>query len=343
MKRVLISRPGSYDRLAIVRAELPPLGPDDVHVRTRAIGVNFADCVVRMGLYQSAREHVGWPITPGFELAGSVVAVGSAVSDLSEGDRVFGIRLFGAYQTEQIVPRHNLFAMPGAWTFEQAGSFSVPFLTAWFALRELCRIRPGTRIVIHSAAGGVGGAATRIGKALDALVVGIVGAPHKVQVARDFGCDHVIDRSRANWSQSVRALHADGVDVVLDPNGQSTLQQSYELLRPMGRLVIYGFQSMLSKGTGRPSWPKLLYTYARTPKFDPLRMTNDNRSVLAFNLSYLSEHHARLHEAMTELLGWVSQGRIEPLPVEAFAFDRVADAHRALESGTTTGRLVLAL
>jgi NADPH:quinone reductase-like Zn-dependent oxidoreductase len=267
--------------------------------------------------------------------------VGSGVDDLVAGDRVFGITLFGAYQTDLVVQRENLFPIPSGWSFEQAGSFSVPFLTAWFALRELCRIRPGSRIVLHSAAGGVGGAATGIGKALGARVVGIVGAAHKLDTARAFGCDAVIDRSSENWWHAVRAQYPDGVDVVLDPNGQATLQRSYDLLRPMGRLVIYGFQSMLSKGAGRANWLKLLFTYLRTPRFNPLRMTNDNKSVLAFNLSYLSESNDRLMEAMTELLGWASAGRIAPLPVQTFPFDRVADAQRALESGETTGRLAL--
>jgi NADPH:quinone reductase-like Zn-dependent oxidoreductase len=341
MKRVLIEKPGGYERLSVVDGVLPALGPHDVHVGVRAIGVNFADCVVRMGLYESAKKYVGWPITPGFEFAGTVRAVGTGVDAWSVGDRVFGITLFGAYQTDLVVPQEHLFRVPEGWSFEQAGSFSVPFLTAWFALRELSRIRPGARILIHSAAGGVGGAATRIGKALGAEVVGIVGAPHKLDAARAFGSDHVIDKSVEHWSKSVRALYPDGVDVVLDPNGQATLRQSYELLRPMGRLVVYGFQSMLSKGVGRPNWFRLLFTYVRTPRFDPLRMTNENRSVLAFNLSYLSEHDEHLREAMAELLGWVEGGRITPLPVKTFPFANVADAQRALESGSTTGRLAL--
>jgi NADPH:quinone reductase-like Zn-dependent oxidoreductase len=98
---------------------------------------------------------------------------------------------------------------------------------------------------------------------------------------------------------------------------------------------------MLSKGVGRPNWFRLLFTYVRTPRFDPLRMTNENRSVLAFNLSYLSEHDEHLREAMAELLGWVEGGRITPLPVKTFPFANVADAQRALESGSTTGRLAL--
>jgi NADPH:quinone reductase-like Zn-dependent oxidoreductase len=343
MRRVLVSKPGGYDRLQIVEGALAELGPDDVHVAVRAIGVNYADCVVRMGLYESAKKYVGWPITPGFEFAGSVAAVGNAVSDLALGERVFGITLFGAYQTDVVVPRRNLFVVPEALDFEQAGSFPVPFLTAWFALRELCRLRRGARILIHSAAGGVGGAAIRIGKALGAEVVGVVGRADKREAARSFGADLVVDKSSECWWQAVRAQYPEGVDVVLDPNGPETLRQSYALLGPMGRLVIYGFQSMLPKSVGRPNWFKLLWSYLCTPKFDPLRMTNDNKSVLAFNLSYLSGHQDRLQEAMMELLSWLDEGRIAPLPVRTFPFERVADAHRALESGQTTGRLALTL
>jgi synaptic vesicle membrane protein VAT-1 len=143
----------------------------------------------------------------------------------------------------------------------------------------------------------------------------------------------------SRWASDAR--FTSGFDVVLDPNGQSTLRTSYEQLRPTGRLVIYGFQSMLPRGRGRPNFWRLLFTYLRTPRFDPLRMTDQNRSVMAFNLSYLFDHLERLEEAMSELLEWAQEGNVRPLPVELHSFDDVAKAHQRLQSGTTTGRLVL--
>ena len=108
-----------------------------------------------------------------------------------------------------------------------------------------------------------------------------------------------------------------------------------------GKLVIYGFHGMMRKGRDRPSWPKLLYDWLRTPRFDPLRMANANRSVLAFNLSYLFAETELLAEVMERLLGWLDEGAIVPPPVETYRFEDVASAHRAIESGRTVGKLVL--
>jgi synaptic vesicle membrane protein VAT-1 len=164
-----------------------------------------------------------------------------------------------------------------------------------------------------------------------------------VAVAREAGADHVIDKSSEALWPAVERLAPGGCDVVLDANGVETLKQSWNHLAPAGRLVAYGFSTMFARGAGKPSWPKLALGWLRTPRFNPLDMTNLNRSVLAFNLSYLFEKEALLARAMERLAGWAAEGRVRPPPVRVFPLDQVADAHRALESGTTTGKLVLAV
>ena len=128
---------------------------------------------------------------------------------------------------------------------------------------------------------------------------------------------------------------------MLDANGADSIRRSYAQLAPGGRLVVYGFHTMLPRGGGRPSWPKLALGWLRTPRFNPLRMVSDNRSVLAFNLSYLFDREELFGEAIGELLGWLREGRLRPLPVRAFPVEQVADAQRAIETGDTTGKLVL--
>jgi NADPH:quinone reductase-like Zn-dependent oxidoreductase len=100
---------------------------------------------------------------------------------------------------------------------------------------------------------------------------------------------------------------------------------------------------MFRRGKGRPDWPRLALQWLRMPRFNPLSMTNDNRSVVAFNLSYLFDEHDLLARAMDRLLDRLERGAIRPLPTTGYAFDRVADAHRALESGDTVGKLVLVM
>ncbi len=343
MRKVVIHGPGSYDKLRIEEHPDPTPGPGEVLVDVAHAGVNYADCIVRMGLYESAKKYVGWPITPGFEVSGRVSALGEGASDLAVGAPVFGVTRFGGYATKVVVPRHQLFALPEGFTSAEAAGFPAVYLTAYYALCEMLRLRPGMNVLVHSAAGGVGGALLQIGKIEGCRMVGVVGASHKVEVARALGADAVIDKSCEPLWKRAEELAPEGYDVVLDANGVETLGQSYRHLASSGRLVIYGFHTMMPRKGGKPDWIKLAFDFLRTPRFSPLALTNENKSVLAFNLSYLFSKTDILREGMGRLVGWVEQGRIKAPPVKEFPLDRVADAHRAIESGTTVGKLVLSM
>lgn len=294
-----------------------------------------------MGLYESAKKYVGWPITPGFELAGVVASVGPGVEQLKPGDTVFGVTRFGAYATHVAVPATQVFRVPDGFDMQQAATFPAVFLTAWYSLVELANARAGTTILVHSAAGGVGCALLQLGKAVGCKMVGVVGGAHKVATAKQAGADEVIDKSSEDLWRRARQIAPEGYGIIFDPNGRATLRDSYRHLGSPGKLVVYGFHSMLPRSGGKPRWGKLAVDYLATPRFDPLELTNRNCSILAFNLSYLFEQQSLFAEGMQRLLGWVREGRLRPLPVTEFPLERVADAHRALESGSTVGKLVL--
>jgi NADPH:quinone reductase-like Zn-dependent oxidoreductase len=343
MRKVVIRRPGSYDRLGIELHPDPVPGAGEVLVETSFVGVNFADCAIRMGLYASAKEYVGWPITPGFELAGTVRAVGAGVDQAMIGRACMGVTRFGGYATHLTVPADQVFDVPAGLSLAEAAGFPTVHLTAWYALRELCRLRPGMRVLVHSAAGGVGCAAVQIAKLHGCYVVGVVGAAHKVETVAELGADAVIDKHAEPLWPAARRLAPRGYHVVLDANGVETLRESYRHLAPTGRLVIYGFHSMLSRtGRGRPQYLGLARDYVLTPRFDPFDMTNANKSVMAFNLSYLFDEKSVLAEAMGELATWRAEGKLAAPRVTIYAFDDVALAQRTLESGRTVGKLVLA-
>jgi NADPH:quinone reductase-like Zn-dependent oxidoreductase len=214
-------------------------------------------------------------------------------------------------------------------------------MTAWYALFELAHPRPGQQVLVHSAAGGVGGALVQMAKLAGCQVVGVVGSSHKVATVKAHGADAVIDKSTQDlWAECERLAPA-GFAVILDANGISTLQQSYEHLRRTGKLVVYGFHSMMPKKGGLPNWPKLAADYLRTPRFNPLTMTNDSKSVLAFNLSYLFDRKELLHEAIGQIARWLDAGRLAPPPVTTYPLADVARAHADIESGNTVGKLVL--
>ncbi len=341
MQKIVIAKAGSYDQLELKTA--PDLSPraSEVVVDVDAIGVNYADCIVRMGLYASAREFVGWPITPGFEVAGRVSKLGDRVDDLPVGTPVIAVTRFNGYATEVCVPRDQVFRVPASLSVEQAAAIPAVFMTAYFAIHELAHPRKGARVLVHSAAGGVGGCLVQISKLGGATVVGVVGAPHKVAAARDFGCDHVIDKSTEQLWKTAERLAPEGYDAVFDANGVATLKQSYEHVRAAGKLVVYGFHSMMPRVGGRPNYPKLALDYLRTPRFNPLDMTNECRSVMAFNLSYLFDRNDVLQQGMTQVLDWLEAGSVVAPPIKTYPLTKAAEAHRDIESGKTVGKLVL--
>lgn len=340
-RQVTIRKAGSYDRLELETLPALEAGPGEVVIDVRAIGVNYADVVVRMGLYASAKDYVGWPITPGFEVAGVVKSVGEGVDDLAIGDRVIGMTLFFGYASEVCTPREKVFAIPADLSFEQAAGFPAVFLTAYYGLIELARPRAGQHVLVHSAAGGVGGSLVQMAKAMGCEVTGVVGGSHKVETVKGHGADHVIDKStQALWKEA-EAVASEGFDIIADANGVATLKDSYEHLRRPGKLIVYGFTTMMPKTGGKPNWLKLISGYFRTPRFNPLDMTTNSKSVLAFNLSYLFEEQWLLDEAMTQICAWLEEGTIKAPSVTTYPLEKVADAHRDLESGKTVGKLIL--
>jgi len=343
MHRIVIHRPGGRRQLKIESGPMPKPRREEVLVAVSAAGVNFADVFVRLGLYKSARDFVGWPITPGFEFSGTVAACGPEAYDCTVGTPVFGVTRFGAYASHLCVPRSQVFPIPAGTEFssDQWAGFPTVFLTAYHGLFQNIVVRPDMTILVHSAAGGVGGALVQLGKIAGCRMIGVIGSTHKNAAATEAGADIVIDKSRQDLWHRVRSCCPEGCDVIFDANGPATLKQSYGHLAPSGKLVVYGFHSMLSKRGGLLHWINLVWQFFRIPRWNPLHMTSANKSIVAFNLSYLFHRTDLLQEAMQDLLAWVQAGKIKAPPLQAFPFEKVADAHRALESGKTVGKLIL--
>jgi NADPH:quinone reductase-like Zn-dependent oxidoreductase len=345
MKKIVIERPGGCRQLKVTRGSIPEPKDNEVLIAVSAVGVNFADIFIRLGLYSSAKEFVGWPITPGFEIAGFTLGCGSRVRDLPTGTPVMGVTRFGGYASHVCIPRSQVYPIPAdsKFSLEQWAGFPTVFLTAYHGLFQNIVLRPGMAILVHSAAGGAGSALLQLGSIAGCRMIAVVGGPHKVGTAVACGADVVIDKTAQNLWGEVEIACPQGCDVVFDANGPATLKQSYKHLAPTGKLVIYGFHTMLSNKGRLAKLAKLVTGYLRIPRWNPLNMTRDNKSIITFNLSYLFHRQDLLEEAMQNLIGWVEAGKIKAPPLRAFPFDEVAEAHRTLESGQTVGKLILTL
>lgn len=341
MKKIVIHKPGDYRVLRL--EEHPDLipGDDDVIVSVKAAGVNYADIIIRWGLYESAKRFVGWPITPGFEFSGMVKSTGKNVTKFKVGDKVLGVSLFHSYASEVRVSQDYLYQLPESMSFEEGAGFPAVMMTAYHALLQNVVVRKGMTALIHSAAGGVGSSLVQLCRIQGIRTIGVIGSSHKRESLKKMGCDHIIDKSTENLWKKVEEFAPDGVDLAFDANGVSTMKESYKHLASSGKLFIYGAHSMFPKTGGKVNWPKLVKDYLRSPRFNPLEMTSENKSLITFNLSFLFNRKDLFQEAMSELLNWYQEGKLKAPEVKSFPVEKVGEAHQALESGKTVGKIVL--
>lgn len=328
----LTPKAGNIARLSLHSDNAGPLPADKVRIEVRAIGLNFADIFALTGLYSATPQGA---FTPGLEFSGVVLECGSECCQWQPGDRIMGVTRFGGYSTLIDSDPAYLWPLPDDWDFAAGAAYPVQTLTAWYALKSLGNLQPDQRVLIHSAAGGVGLQAMQLTRALGGIPVGTVGSADKVALLHSMGFDKVMVREK-NFAQQLERDHKK-FDLVLDGIGGAVQKASFDALNPMGRLVVFGAAEFTPSGQ-RPDYLRALLRYLRRPRYDVMDMISANKSVMAFNLIWLWEQANRMRGLMDEL-----DGLDLPAPHvgQQYSF---ADAHQALahlQSGDTTGKVVL--
>jgi NADPH:quinone reductase-like Zn-dependent oxidoreductase len=336
---IQIVRHGRPEVLVEKEVPLSAPGPAEAHVRVFAAGVNFADLLMRAGLYGTVPP---MPYSPGFEIAGEVVQVGPDVLDWQEGDRVVAITRHGGYAHNIVIPTKQLFRYPDSLTPEQAVSIPVVFLTAWVCLFDAGNARPGETALILGAGGGVGTAAVQLAKRHGMRVIGTAGDKRKRSfVEDDLGAEACFD-SRGKWEQKVFELvGARGIDIALDPVGGKATTSCRQLLAPLGRLIFYGMSEAMPQR--KRSWPKAAWAWLRTPRFHPLSLVVPNIGVFGVHLLHLQNKETILQPAMEQIYGAVAAGELRPVLDRIFPFSRdgAVEAHQFLHARKNLGKVVL--
>lgn len=319
--RIEIRSTGGPEVMEMVTVDLPPPAEGEVCIRQTAIGLNFLDTYHRSGLYP-----VPLPTGLGAEGAGVVEALGPSVTGLKVGDRVaYGSSPLGAYATRRNVPARVLIKLPDAIDDVTAAAMMLKGMTVRYLLQETYVVKPGHTILLHAAAGGVGLIASQWAKALGARVIGTVGSAAKMSIARQHGCDEVINTAEQDVIAEVKRLTGgSGVPVVYDGVGKSTFLTSLDCLKPRGLLVSFGNASgpvdgvnlgiLSAKGSLYVTRPTL-FAYTATPE--------------------------ALQANAADVIAMVSSGKVK-IPVNhTRALSEVIAAHRDLEQRKTTGATVL--
>ncbi|NUP34057.1 MAG: quinone oxidoreductase [Streptomycetaceae bacterium] len=298
-------------------------GPGEVRIKHGAVGLNFADTYFRTGLYPAPL-----PAGMGVEGAGVVEAVGAGVTGFAEGDRVtYTGSPLGAYSTERVMPADSLIKLPDGIPFDIAAATTMRGLTSAYLMRRIAPLKAGDTILLTAAAGGVGLVVTQWAKLLGLTVIGTVSTEEKAELARAHGVDHVIRYRDEDVAARVRDITGgEGVPVVYDSIGATTFASSLASLRRRGLLVCFGTAS------------------GPVPPIDAMQLAVHGsvfvtRPALA---DYLADPVEKA-ELAGELFDHITSGRIKTAVHQRYALEDAVQAHRDLESGTTTGSSVFVL
>lgn len=337
MRAVWISKHGGPEVLQVRETDDPVPGEGEVRVRVKAAGLNFAEISARMGIYPDAPKP---PCVVGYEVAGTIDALGPGVEGVEVGKPVLAMVRFGGHADTAIVPVNQLNPIPDGMTFEQAAALPVNYLTAHHMLFRVANLQPGETVLVHMAAGGVGLAALQLCRTVDDVTVFGTSSASKHDTLRELGCDHPIDYHSVDYGDEVRRLTDDrGVHIVLDALGGRDWKKGYNLLRPVGRLVAFGFANMASGP--RANVFRVARQFAGIPLHNPLSLMNANRLVAGVNMGHLWGEVDMLQAQMRQLLTLYGEGLVRPRVDRVFPFAEAADAHRYIQDRKNVGKVVL--
>lgn len=304
------------------------LSSDEVLIDIYYSGINFADIVMRLGFYQDAPKK---PFIPGYEYSGKVLAVGSAVASLKEGDEVYGGCVFGGYSSQLKMKEWQVIKIPNHLDLKESAGLPVAFITAYTALYDMARIRKGDKVLIDCATGGVGTLALQMLKNLEAKAIGLTSSPHKKELIESYGAKAMTNEEFENSSER-------NFDFILNSSGGATIKKQFKRLKPTGRILCLGVSDGIKDG--KRSFGAFLKTVLTMPKFSVISLFAENKGVYALNALHLIQNDDSQKEFMDNFNKAESMN-LRPLIGDVFPASNVGDAHRNIELRKSKGKVLL--
>ncbi|XP_030076951.1 synaptic vesicle membrane protein VAT-1 homolog isoform X2 [Microcaecilia unicolor] len=336
-KCLVLAAHGGYDKVKLqVRKGSPTPASGQLLVRVRACGLNFADLLGRQGLYDRLPP---LPTTLGMECSGVVEAVGEGVTDRKVGDKVMVMNRAGLWQELVVVPANHSFVMPEGMSFEEGAAFLVNYITAYMILFDFGNLRPSQSILIHMAAGGVGTAAVQLCKTVDNVTIFGTASGSKHETLKENGVAHPIDYRTSDYVEEVLKTAPKGVDIVLDPLGGSDTLKAFNLLKPMGKVILYGSANLL---TGqKKNLIALAKTWWNQFSISALQLIHANKAVCGYHLGHLDGEWELIAGVVASLINLYKQGKIKPKIDSVWPFEQVGDAMRQMQDKKNIGKVIL--
>ena len=336
MKRIEYMKFGGPDVLQVKDFNLGDPADDEVQIKTHFAGINFAEIMTRMGLYPGAPK----PPSPiGGEASGVITKLGNNITEHSIGDKVMVFAPFNSYSSHINVNKQMLMKLPDSFTLEQGAAFPVIYMTAYMMMFDLGNLKKDEIFFIQGAGGGVGTAAIQLAKAAGAKIIG-TSSGWKHERLKDMGVDLCIDYTKENVTNKIMEYtDGYGVDLIIDPVGGKQWAESYNLLAPMGKLIVYGNQNLVQGKTR--SMLALAKEFLTMPKMKPFEMIGKNRAIMGYHLGRLKGAEHKIKRAMVGIYQMIEAGDVSPVVGKVFPFDEAAQAHDYIQKRKNFGKVLL--
>jgi len=338
MRSIVLTGFGGYKGVKILKKPEPTAQAGEVLIRVRACGLNFQDLMVRLGAIDSPPKT---PTILGFECAGEVEAVGEGVEDFKVGDRVVALPEFRAWAELCAVPTKYVYKLPDELSFQDAAALTMNYLVAYIIVFELLSLRPGKALMLHSAGGGVGQAIAQLVRTFDGVTLfGVASKGKHEELAAGGLFDHLIDRT--DYSNEVRKISPEGVDIILDCLCGDDCNRGYGLLKPMGKYILFGSSNVVTGET--KSFFSVARSWWQVDKVSPIKLFDENKTLTGFNLRHLlyqQDGSEYVKNIINDVFALYKDGKIKPVIDSTWALEDVTEAMQKMHDRKNIGKIIL--
>ena len=335
-KRIEYIKFDDPDVLKVVDFNISDPKSDEVQIKTHYSGINFAEIMARMGLYPGAPKP---PSTLGGEASGIIEKIGNNITEYKVGDKIMGFAPFNSYSSHINMNQKMIMKLPDKFSLAQGAAFPVVYVTAYMMMCDLGNLKKNDYIFIRGAGGGVGTAAIQLAKIVGAKIIGASSA-WKHEALKNMGVDCCIDYINENVKQKVMEFtNGYGVDVIIDPVGAKAWDESYKLLSPMGKLIVYGNQNLVTGKTR--SLFAMVKEFINMPKIKPFHMIGSNKAIMGYHLGRLKGAEHKINFAIEQLNDLSDKGLLDPIIAKIFPYHQTNEAHRYIQDRKNFGKVII--
>jgi len=332
----LINNAAANEAFEIRETAIPKIANDEILIKVKGFGLNYADVMARQGLYRDAPP---LPAILGYDVCGYVEKIGSEVEGIKEGDFVAALTRFGGYAQFAMTKASGVIKVDENINVAEATALATQYGTAWYAAKEMANIQQGEKVLIHAAAGGVGTALVQLAKQNGCTIYGTAGSDEKLAYLKTIGVDYPINYRASNWFSVMKNYVGDeGVDAVFDAIGGKNAKQGWQILSHGGRLILFGAAQL---GDENNIFKKIKFLL-QFGFYHPVQLMGSSKTISGVNMLRIADYKPKtLQRCLENVKQGFEEGYLKPTVAKVFPIEQIGAAHEFLASRKSIGKVAV--